>query len=100
MESILNSTKKLIGIDLKDDFFDSDLIIYINTRFALLKRMGIGPAEGFSIEDKDNEWDEYMPEGFDPPTNSAVLQTLKEEIKELEWSLNFEIDAMADCKEG
>ena len=119
MESILTSIKKLIGIEEEDTSFDTDIIIHINSVFALLRRMGIGPSTGFSIEDSDNTWDEYITEGsdpilesvktylylktklvFDPPTNSALLQTMKEEIQELEWSLNFEVDALADSKEG
>ena len=119
MDSILTSIKKLLGIDKEDTSFDGELIIHINSVFALLRRMGIGPSDGFLIEDSTNTWDEYITEGtnpilasvktymhlktklvFDPPTNSALLQTMKEEIQEFEWSLNFEVDAMADSKEG
>lgn len=118
MESILTSIKKLLGIEEDYEQFDPDIIMHINTVFALLKRMGVGPSKGFSIQDADSTWDEFMgkdPNGilesvktyiylkvkmiFDPPTGSAITEAIKENIKELEWSLNFEVDAMAGCEE-
>lgn len=118
MESILTSIKKLLGSEEDYEQFDPDIIMHINTVFALLKRMGVGPSKGFSIQDADSTWDEFMGEDpdailesvktyiylkvkmiFDPPNGSAVMEAIKENIKELEWSLNFEVDAMAGCEE-
>lgn len=118
MESILTSIKKLLGIEEDYEQFDPDIIMHINTVFALLKRMGVGPSKGFSIQDDEAVWEDYITEDsdailesvktyiylkvkmiFDPPNGSAVLEAMKENIKELEWSLNFEADAMAGCKE-
>ena len=118
MESILTSIKKLLGIEEDYEQFDPDIIMHINTVFALLKRMGVGPSKGFSIKDSEAAWEDFMGEDpnpilepvktyiylkvkliFDPPNSSAVMEAIKENIKELEWSLNFEVDAMAGCKE-
>lgn len=118
MESILTSIKKLLGIGEEDEAFDPDIIMHINTVFALLKRMGVGPSKGFSIQDAEAVWNDFMSEDpnaileaaktyiylkvkliFDLPNSSAMLEAIKENIKELEWSLNFEADAMADCEE-
>lgn len=118
MESILTSIKKLLGIEEDYEQFDPDIIMHINTVFALLKRMGVGPSKGFSIQDADAAWADFMGEDpnsilesvktyiylkvkliFDPPNGSAVMEAIKENIKELEWSLNFEVDAMAGCEE-
>ena len=118
MESILTSIKKLLGIEEDYEQFDPDIIMHINTVFALLKRMGVGPSKGFSIQDEQSTWQDYMGEDpnamleavktyiylkvkliFDPPNGSAVMEAIKENIKELEWSLNFEVDAMAGCEE-
>ena len=118
MESILTSIKKLLGIEEDYEQFDPDIIMHINTVFALLKRMGVGPSKGFSIQDAETVWDDFLGEDpniileavrtyiylkvrmiFDPPTSSAVIEAIKENIKELEWSLNFEADAMAGCEE-
>lgn len=118
MESILTSIKKLLGIEEELEAFDPDIIMHINTVFALLKRMGVGPSKGFRIQDAEAVWNDFMSENpndileavktyiylkvrliFDPPNSSAVMEAIKENIKELEWSLNFEADAMADCEE-
>lgn len=107
MDSILNSIKKLIGMDPEYTQFDTDLIIYINSMFAILKQVGVGPENGFSISDGSATWDEYLPDYdknfefvktyiqqrvklvFDPPLTSSVLDAMKETIKELEWRLNI-----------
>lgn len=107
MDSILNSIKKLIGMDPEYTQFDTDLIIYINSIFAILKQVGVGPENGFSISDDSATWDEYLPDYdknfefvktyiqqrvklvFDPPLTSSVLDAMKETIKELEWRLNI-----------
>ena len=117
MDSILNSIKKLLGIDEHDEGFDTDIIFHINTVFRILKRLGVGPAKGFSIEDSVSVWDEFFDNAdenlediktyvylkvkmiFDPPSNSALLEAMKENIKELEWTLNFEADIIADAEE-
>lgn len=118
MDSILTSIKGLLGITEECEQFDGQLIIHINTVFRILKRMGVGPSEGFSIEDSEAIWDDFFDDDtdenledvktyvylkvkmiFDPPTSSALMEAMKENIKELEWTLNFEADAMADGKE-
>ena len=107
MESILNSTKKKLGIgEDYTHFDDGDLIDHINTVFADLNLLGVGPAEGFMIENSDAIWDDYLTDNplklqqvktymylrlkliFDPPTQSAVLTSYKEQIEKLEWLLN------------
>ena len=42
--SILTSIKKLLGIAEDYEHFDQDLIMHINSVFAILKQMGAGPA--------------------------------------------------------
>lgn len=105
MESILTSIKKLLG--MTDDYthFDPDIIIHINSVFTILKRLGVGPVEGFRIKDKTSVWNDFIPEDhtdfesiktyvyqkvkliFDPPQSSAHMEALKESIREFEWSL-------------
>ena len=60
MESILTSIKKLLGITEHYEHFDADIIMHINTVFAILTQMGVGPANGFSIMDKSTKWDEFV----------------------------------------
>ena len=59
MESILTSIKKLVGIAEDYTAFDTDFIIYINSAFATLNQLGIGPVEGFSIVDASSKWSDY-----------------------------------------
>lgn len=109
MDSILTSIKKLSNISERDANFDVDIIIYINGIFSTLSQVGIGPEDGFSISDDTAVWKDFIGESktlefvktyialkvrvvFDPPTNSAILNAYKEEIKELEWRLGVQAD--------
>lgn len=51
MDSILTSIKKLLGITEEYEHFDPDIIMHINSVFSVLTQLGVGPAEGFRIED-------------------------------------------------
>lgn len=103
-ESILKTIKQLIGCP--DDFeqFDLDLTIHINSAFATLTQLGVGPKEGYRITGPDNVWSEFEEDAqksslikdyvyiktrllFDPPTSSALMDSLKEQLKEMEWRL-------------
>lgn len=105
MDSILTSIKKLLGIAEEYEHFDADLILHINSVFSNLTLLGVGPSEGFSIEDKSTVWDEYIKDDprlnhvktyihlrvkliFDPPSSSAVMEAIKREVDKLEWLLN------------
>ena len=109
MESILTSIKKLLSIAEECTDFDTDVIIHINSVFDDLRQIGVGPPEGFYIEDASVNWDEYILSPvkyqrvksymylklrliFDPPQNSAHLASIKEQIRELEWRLNFDAE--------
>lgn len=104
-ESILNSTKKMLGIDADYDAFDMDVILHINSALSTLNQLGLGPEEGFMIEDETAEWGDLLEDDmrlnsvksliylkvrlvFDPPSTSFVLEAMKEQINELEWRLN------------
>lgn len=105
MESILKSIKKLLGISDDETHFDSDLIMHINSVFAILNQLGVGPSKSFSIQDDTAVWDDFIEDNpnfndvktyiylkvrllFDPPTNSSVLSAMERQISELEWRLN------------
>ena len=62
MESILTSIKKLLGIAEEYTQFDADIIIHINSVFTTLTQLGVGPSEGFYIEDKETVWEEFIPD--------------------------------------
>jgi hypothetical protein len=105
MESILTSIKKLLGLDEDYTAFDADIIMHINTVFGILTQLGVGPSEGFFIEDDSAIWDDYIPDDpvqrhmvktyihkkvqlmFDPPDRGAVKEALNNVINELEQRL-------------
>ena len=107
MEVILESIKKLIGPSASYEIFEPDLIIHINTIFFTLCQLGV-TEEPFVISDGTETWDEFHAGTdleavktyvylkcrmyFDPPTNSALISAINEQIKELEFRLNVEVD--------
>jgi len=107
--SILVSTKKALGITEEYEVFDSDILMHINTAFSTLTQLGLGPAEGFSIEDADTTWAAVLGDDvrlnnvksyvylkvrllFDPPATSYLLQAMQDQIRELEWRINVQVD--------
>lgn len=107
MDSILNSIKKVLGIGETYNHFDPDLIIHINSVFFTLNQLGVGPEEPFSITGSEETWDEFTTDKinavktyvelrvklyFDPPTNSSLLNAMKDDVRELEWRLNVAVD--------
>lgn len=110
MESILTSIKKLLGIAEAYEHFDPDIIMHINSVFMILNQIGVGPSEGFTIEDETSVWTDFIPETskleavktyvylkvrllFDPPLNSTVVESINRTISELEWRLNVAAEA-------
>jgi hypothetical protein len=111
--SILNSTKKILGLAADDDSFDLDVITAINSAFSTLTDLGVGPAEGFFIDDSgDEEWADVDAELsavqlnqlktfvylsvrliFDPPQTSFALDALQKQIVEHQWRLNVRREA-------
>lgn len=111
MESILNSIKKLLGVPEDYTQFDDDIVMHINTVFLNLTQLGVGPEEGFYIEDESTTWDEFIDIDnnaqlhavktyiylkvkmlFDPSLSSAVITSSENIIAELEWRLNAAVD--------
>lgn len=108
-DSILDSVKERIGPSAEYDYYNPDIIMDINTTFMTLKQLGVGPKKGFTITDRSDTWDDFMPEGemlemvktymymkvkllFDPPLSSAVANVMQDQVKEMEWRLNAEVD--------
>jgi len=105
MDSILDSIKKLLGIHETYSHFDTDVMMHINTVFAILNQLGVGPEEGFEIQDKYDEWEDFSKEInlnmvktyvylqvkmlFDTPVGS-VRDAIENRIRELEFRINAE----------
>ena len=112
MESILTSIKVLLGITEDDASFDESIIMIINSVFSTLQQLGVGPSDGFMIEDDTATWADYLGDSknlnsvrtyiwlkvkmvFDPPTSSFVMDAIKHQIAEAEWRLNVEAENAA-----
>ena len=109
IESILQSVKEMIGVPGSVDSFDTELIIIINSIFSALEQIGVGPDNGFSIEDDTTLWNEYLDDSallgfvkpyislktklmFDPPTSTAIADAMNRQISEFEWRINVFVD--------
>lgn len=105
MESILTSIKKLLGIAESDEHFDQEIVMHINSVLMILTQMGIGPSEGFIIEDDSSLWTDLLSDTtnleavrsyiylkvkqmFDPSASGVVTEAANRMISELEWRLN------------
>ena len=109
-EKILSSIKKLLGLNDGVTVFDTDIVIHINTVFAHLTQMGVGPQDnegkniGFRISTGNEVWGDFTDNDilidnvktyvyikvkmvFDPPTSSALIDAYNAQAKELEWRL-------------
>jgi hypothetical protein len=104
-ESILQSVKKTLNLPADYAAFDQDVIMHINSVFSTLNQLGVGPYDGFMIEDEGKSWSQFIGNDprlnhvktyvylrvrllFDPPNTGFHVAAMKEQIQELEWRLN------------
>lgn len=64
MNNILESVKKILGLTNDYDHFDPEIIMHINSVFAILTQLGIGPDTGYSISTGDETWEDYITDAF------------------------------------
>lgn len=103
--SILKTIRGMLGPDEDYEHFDNQIIPHINAAFSRLCRLGVGPEKPFKITGIEEEWTDFMEDGyqeeikeyiflkvktvFDTSTiNSSVLSAYNDRIEELEWELN------------
>ena len=102
-KSILKTIRRLIGPDEDYSYFDTQLIVHINAAFSRLCQLGVGPGTPFKITGLEEEWSDFIEDGFqeevkqyvflsvknifDPPSSSSVMNAYKEQIDKLEWLL-------------
>lgn len=105
--SILNSTKKVLGISEEYTAFDEDILMHINTVFSTLNQLGVGPAEGFQVVDSTAVWSDFLAGDlrlnniksymfmrvklmFDPPSTSYLITSMQNQIDQLEWRISIQ----------
>lgn len=108
-DSILTTIKKLLGIAEDDASFDTDVIVHINMAINILLQLGVGPETGFSITGDSETWSDYISDMsklemvktyiylkvrliFDPPSQSRVIESMENQLKELDFRLNVQVD--------
>lgn len=111
--SILNTIKKLIGLDKDYGAFDLDLIVAINSSFTILRQLGVGPTYEYSISGPDETWSDFFTDAkqislaksyiylrskllFDPPASGSLLDAIKQQISEFEWRLTVQAETELD----
>lgn len=105
-ESILDSIKKLLGLEPEYTPFDSEIVTYINSALITLKQLGIGG--GFMITGAEETYADFLTAPSLLPLiknyivlkvkivwdvnslNSNTLSAYKEQIAELEWRIREE----------
>ena len=111
ISSVLTSVKKNLNIPEDVTVFDPDLLLHLNSIFAKLTQLGVGPSEGFYVEDASTSWDDFYTSVnlnmiksyvflelrllFDPPT-ASVLSSMEKMRDEFVWRLNVEADKPID----
>lgn len=104
MEGILNSIKKLLGVSKDDESFDFDILVYINAALAQLSQLGLSEVDKHPIVSTTDTWFDLIGDRtdlenvktyiylktkmiFDPPPNSAAIESINRMIAELEWRI-------------
>lgn len=104
LDSILYSTKKVLGLNWDYTAFDTDVIIHINTALSDLVDIGVGPAEGFAISDESATWDDFLGDNlhyepaktfvwlktktfFDPPEGRYAIAATDGQLAQMLWRL-------------
>ena len=115
-ESILDSIKIMLGNSVDDTNFDTELIIFINGALSIINKLGVGPT-GYKISNKSNTWDEFLGDrtdleevktnvylrvrlAFDPPQNSFLVTSIKEQIMESTWYIELYHKEDTTVREG
>lgn len=107
-DSILKTVRHVLVGNDEDTSFDNELILNINLALNTLTQIGVGSANGFIITGESEKWSDFFTDPkidmikqyvvlktrmlFDPPSNSFVHTAFTEQIKELEWRINIEVD--------
>lgn len=109
-DSILNTIKKMLGIEPDYTAFDTDISVHINTALMILNQLGIGRSEGVVVDGPETSWDalflgrtdlamvkSYIYHRvrltFDPPQNSFVTAAIEKQITEFEWRVNVQAES-------
>lgn len=115
-DSILNTIKRLLGLEEDYPAFDTDVIVNINTYLGVLNQLGVG-KEGFAIEDDTATWADFLEDSpvplaeaktyvylrvrqaFDPPASGVLMSAIDKQIEELGWRMTSKVECYVPPKE-
>lgn len=118
-ESILTSVKKVLGIPEYYEHFDQDILLHLNSVMSILHQLGVGPENGFVVEDDSTTWSALFDGDidtnkmmyvksyvclrvrllFDPPASSGAIDAMERQMRELEWRITVTRDPRDDSEE-
>lgn len=109
-DSILKSTKKILGLSEEYTVFDYDICTHINAALSVLSQLGVIGPSLMPVEDDTMTWAQLLgtfefPSNemlglvkpyiylkvkmlFDPPQTSYLIEAMERQIAEKEWRLN------------
>ena len=116
-DSILEYVKRHMPVEAENTDFDAELIDHINAAFDDLLQIGVGPAEGYSIDGAAQTWSDYFRSTkryasaqevvwmrvklvFDPPASSTALQALQSTCTERMTRLRDQVDHYEEVQNG
>lgn len=108
-DSILDSTKKILGLGEGYAAFDLDVITAINSALGTLGQVGVGPETGFEISSSTETWDSLLGGDprlnmvrsfvflscrleFDPPQTSFAIASMQKQLDEKIWRIRVLAD--------
>lgn len=111
--SILYSVKGFLGIGIDNCAFDEQIIMYINVALQILTQLGAsehGDMDSLGISGMEETWMDflgpynsllsmtktytgmYVRLYFDPPSNSFTVSSVENQLKELTWRIEIEVE--------
>lgn len=110
-DHIIPSIKKMLGLSEENTPFDTDVVIHINSALMKLCQLGVGPKEGFTVTDYNQTWSDFLTNNiklgavktyvylqvkmlFDPPSNSIIMDAMKQQAEEIGWRLNVHAESV------
>lgn len=109
--SILTTIKLKLGIMEEDESFDPQVISNINTQFLTLHQLGVGPKQGFRIDDDISVWSDFVQDVlllgyveeyiylnvkllFDPPASGSASEAINRKITEYEERILYMVETI------
>lgn len=104
-DSILTSTKKILGLTEDYTAFDLEILTHINAAFSVVDQLGVGTEGGHFIADETANWSDLtiIPPNqlnllksyvflkvkslFDPPDRGFLIEAMEKQILEFEYRL-------------